>query len=102
MVETTIRHCRCDRRTQDEATGTTRWSRAFGGWVMSDVPTRTRRMSWGTYEQVWLDQGIKTPPDHTGEPFIWEVCVYCGGDLPVRKEGEQRPHPTQADGDGPE
>lgn len=93
--EVTIRHCRCDRRRADEAVGTMRWSRAFAGWVMADVPTRF--MSRAAHYWAFVHREEFEHTDHTGEPFVWEVCVHCGGDLP---EGEQRTDPTQGDGDG--
>lgn len=95
--DVTTRHCRRDKRRRDEAIGTTRFSATFGGWVMSDVPTRT--MSRASHYWAFVHRDEFEHTDHTGEPFVWEVCVYCGGDLPLR-EGEQRERPTmQGDGD---
>lgn len=95
--ERTTLHCRCDKRHADEQAGTTRYSAAWGGWVLIDVPARTMsaRSRWFASERQTQD-GIRYE-DHEGEPFVWEVCVHCGGDLP---EGEQRTDPTQGDGDG--
>ena len=57
-----------------------RYSRHFGGWVFFDVPTRT--MSRHARFRALVDRSEYEHTDHTGEPYVYEVCPFCGHDLP--------------------
>lgn len=98
----TVLHCRCDRRKADQASRTFRRSAYYGGWVFSDVPTRS--MSAAARYWAFVDRAEYTHRDHTNEPYVFEVCVHCGGDLPEydHAEGEQRRPLSQGDGSNPE
>ena len=98
--ERTVKWCRCPAREEAMASQTFRRSAAFGGWVLYDVPTRS--MSKSARYWAFVDRSEYSHHDHTGEPFVWECCPFCGLDLPI-VEGEDRPRPTsQSDGANPE
>lgn len=63
--------CRCKAFEQAAAEGLAYIWRDSGEWIFVDTPLRQRSLS------AWR---VK---DHTGEPFTWSCCPYCGGDLTV-------------------
>ena len=49
-------------------------ARSLGGWVFKDGPYRTL-----TWRAVYYSDG--RTPDHTGQPYVWVSCPWCGRDL---------------------
>jgi hypothetical protein len=49
-------------------------AKSLGGWVWLDAPLR--QMNWRV---KYMHEGM---PDHSGEPFVFRECVFCGGTLP--------------------
>lgn len=58
------------------------------GWIFADSPLRhlTRGANY------WKEE--RHVDDHSGEPFVWTSCPWCGADLPTWKVD------YQADGGG--
>ena len=50
-------------------------AKTLGGWVWIDAPLRHL-----TFLARFYNEGT---PDHTGEPFVFVDCPFCGGVLPV-------------------
>lgn len=64
--------CRCETRQAAQRTGFFEYSAALRGWIF---PDDARRVSFA--RERWRGQ----TPDHTGEPWVWHSCPFCGGDL---------------------
>jgi hypothetical protein len=84
----------CDDREQAERNGEFAYIAYYEGWCFTDGPLRrvsTLARSNGVLRGVEL---------HSGEPYAWLDCPFCGAALPIPKDDL----PTfQADGgDGPE
>lgn len=60
-------------------------ARVLGGWVFRDGPYR-RLDDNAKWKATYYDQEM--PTDHTGEPFSWVTCPYCGRDLPEPPDDE--------------
>lgn len=65
-------------------------------WVFTNAPRRSM-----TAKARWFMEGRKeyAHVDYTGEPVVWECCIFCGGDLPG-VPSYYGPSLQQADGEG--
>lgn len=50
-------------------------AKSLGGWIFRDGPYR--QASWKDWNRARY-YGIE---DHTGQPYIWVSCPWCGKDL---------------------
>ena len=73
-------NCSCKARYHAMAQGEFLWSDMAGGWVFVDLPTRN--VNWRT-RYIAGEQG-RVIEDHTGEPYTWHDCPFCGFELPHR------------------
>lgn len=64
--------CRCQARQAAQRTAFFLYSVHFGGWVF---PDDARRVTFA--KERWRG----TTADHSGEPYVWHACPWCGGDL---------------------
>lgn len=90
--------CACNERKAACDDGEMFFSQCSRGWVFVNGPLR--RMSAKSRYYAMLDRSEFSHTDHTGEPFSFTVCPFCGNDLPFTE-------PTflslpQADGEGTE
>ncbi len=54
------------------------WDEARQGWVFPGAAPR--RMSARARFLVFSERDDRAHPDPTGEPYVWTVCPFCGGD----------------------
>lgn len=67
-------------------------NRDDGYWeIPADLP---RRMGWRA--RFYAKQRNQNYIDHSGDPYAWFSCPWCGGDLP---EVEVKPRPLLPRGD---
>ena len=76
--------CACKDRYHAMCCGEFLWSEIVGGWMFVDAPVRT--MSWRT--RYLANERGHIPDDHTGEPYRWYDCPWCGRELPQRIKPE--------------
>jgi hypothetical protein len=67
-------------------------SRTHEGWVFTEGPMRRMSPMAAYYAN---ERGVM---NHTGEPFVWVTCPFCGGDLPI-PDGGLMWEKSQGDGD---
>lgn len=72
--------CCCDDRHFARFRGEFVFMERWAGWVFVEGPTR--RMSPAAKYFALIDRSQFDHHDHTGEPFVWLTCPWCGGDLP--------------------
>lgn len=65
----------CDGRVDAMRRGDFVWNRDLKGWV--DVTRPKRECLTDRYRLSYY--GME---DHTGEPYVWHDCPYCGSALP--------------------
>jgi hypothetical protein len=61
------------------------------GWIFTDGPIRERTRAALYYGP---ERGVD---DHSGEPFVWQCCPFCGEDLPDQRH-DMVWHDDQGDG----
>jgi hypothetical protein len=71
--------CNCRSRRKAQQRGEFLYDEARGAWVFPDV-TRTLSPRARFFEAKVAD--------HTGEPFTWDICPFCGLDFPTRRSPE--------------
>lgn len=69
----TTTFCRCDERTSAHLRGEFQWSYTRNSWYFPDV---TRQQTW---RARYYNEGTA---DHTGEPYEYFDCPWCGNVLP--------------------
>jgi len=76
--------CGCNERYNAMGCGAIVYSHYLLGWVLRETPLRQR---FGSATYYAVERGIE---DHTGEPFLWQSCPWCGCELPPepRPEGD--------------
>ena len=89
----TVRICFCPDRVMAMSAQTFRYSHQWGGWWMTDAPTRT--MSSHARYYAFHERAEYRHEDHEGEPYIHRDCPWCGNSLPGTVLGPGAP---QADG----
>lgn len=72
--------CSCDKRRLAQANGELLYVAEMRGWMFTDLPrrfmdARARYYAYGERAQY-------AHADHSGEPFVFELCVFCGHELP--------------------
>lgn len=92
-MQVTRRLCLCEERCLARDDKRFVHSKERGGWVFVSGPVR--RM---TAKARYLGSTRDGFEEHIGEPFVWECCPWCGGDLPMTEPYWD----TQADGEGAE
>lgn len=60
-------------------------ARVLGGWVFRDGPFRELNDN-AKWKAVYYDR--PEPTDHTGEPYAWVDCPFCGRSLPEPPDNE--------------
>jgi hypothetical protein len=89
----TLGACMCMKRYRSQLRGD--FVRTPEGWRFTAGPSRA--MSAKARYYAFADRGEFPHEDHTGEPYYWTTCPFCGGDLPG-SAGWGPPSP-QADGE---
>lgn len=69
----------CNGRREAVKRGEMFWDWSFGGWVSIMNPLRT-----ATWEAVY-----RTDQNHNNEPYVLEICPYCGSALPDLSKTKQ-------------
>jgi hypothetical protein len=88
--------CACWARYKAQLRGD--FVRALEGWRFTAGPVR--RMSAKARYYAFGERREFPHQDHTGEPYYWTTCPFCGGDLPgFAGFGPASP---QADGEPPQ
>lgn len=72
--------CSCDRRRQAQASGELIYWEVARGWVFTDLPKR--QMDARAKYYAFIDRSEYDHDDHSGEPFVFELCVFCGHEMP--------------------
>ena len=72
--------CACDRRRQAQADGDLLYWPSARGWMFPDLPLR--KMDARARYYAYGVRGEFEHADHTGEPFVFELCPWCGHELP--------------------
>lgn len=94
----TFRLCCCDPRLDAQLDAVFIYLPLRRAWAFTDGSYRS--MSAKARYYALIDRSEFHHVDHTGEPFAWESCPWCGCDLPGV---EMYFGPvTQADGEGAE
>lgn len=88
-MQVTRRLCLCDERCQARDDKRFVYSGPHQGWIFTTGPRRTM-----TAKARYLGSTRPGFVDHSGDPVVFEVCPFCGGDLPMTQ-----PHYGQADGE---
>ena len=61
------------------------------GYVRTDIPLR--KISGRAHYFIYVERQDLFHPDHSGKPFTWSNCPWCGEELPsmgrLRKEAEK-------------
>lgn len=54
-------------------------AKSLGGWIFIDGPYRQLAdlIKW---KNIYFGNELE---DHSGKPYVWIVCPFCGGDLPA-------------------
>ena len=60
-------------------------ARVLGGWVFRDGPYR-KLDDLAKWKAAYYEE--EAPTDHTGEPYAWVTCPFCGRDLPPPPDDE--------------
>lgn len=92
-AERTTRICFCPQRLNAMGSNTFRFSHQWGGWYLTDAPTRS--MSSRTRYMVYAERNDGAHEDHTGEPTVFQECPWCQHTLPGCLDDT-----SQADGEG--
>ena len=68
--------CDCPHRHAAQKLGQFFYMALFKGWVFDDGPFRAMSESARYFR---FERDLE---DHTGEPFVYHTCPWCGCDLP--------------------
>lgn len=71
--------CTCAKRQAAQASGEFVFLPHARAWVFTDEEAPKRALTWRA--RYYLPAGER---DHTGEPYQWETCPFCGLDLECR------------------
>lgn len=90
--------CRCFEREFAEEAGEFVYARRYDGYIFPYDPNRS--MSLRTRMEVYSVRHDLMHPDHGGEPYVWQECPWCQGELPKPPPRKRKGPSTQADGGG--
>lgn len=68
--------CCCEDRERASESDGFQFIASLDGWCFTDGPRRRMTL---TAQSFAVTRGIE---NHTGEPFVWTCCPFCGGELP--------------------
>lgn len=68
--------CTCTKRLTVQAAGEFVYEPHHRAWVFTGEDAPRRALSWRA--RYYLEDG----EDHTGEPYRWHCCPFCGSSLP--------------------
>ena len=72
--------CLCAKRLAAQAQGEFVFLPHAKAWVFTGEDVPRRALTWRA--RYYLKDG---EPDHTGEPYHWTCCPFCGGELETRR-----------------
>lgn len=85
--------CGCEERIAAQKDGWFVYVYDRDGWVFTDGPMRRMSTLAAYYAS---ERGVE---NHTGEPFVWHCCCFCGLDLPT-PDHDAKWLPDNGQGDG--